>query len=56
MPKSHSLGHTGVWSYSWVSKALDFTQMVKDIRKQRKITISYLFIPNNFCLNNNTKK
>ena len=40
--------------YSWVSEALDFTQMVMDIRKQLKITI--FIIPNNFCFNNIAKK
>ena len=54
LPISHSLGHTGVWSYSWMSEALDFTQMVMDIRKQLKITI--FIIPNNFCFNNIAKK
>ena len=54
LPKSHSLGHTGVRPYSWVSEALDFTQMVMDIRKQLKKTI--FIIPDNFCFNNIAKK
>ena len=40
--------------YSWMSEALDFTQMVMDIQKQLKITI--FIIPNNFCFNNIAKK
>ena len=40
--------------YSWVSQALDFTQMVMDIRKPHKIAI--FIIPINFCFNNITKK
>ena len=40
--------------YSWVSKDLDFTQMVMDIQKQLKINI--VIIPNNFCFNNIAKK
>ena len=54
LPKSHSLGHKGVQPYSWVSEALDFIQMLMDIRKQLKINIS--IIPNNFYFNNIAKK
>ena len=35
--------------YSWMSEALDFTQMVLDIHKQLEITI--LILTNNFCFN-----
>ena len=44
----------GSMPYSWVTEALDLTQMVMDIRKQLKST--YFIIPNNFCFNNITKK
>jgi len=54
LPKSHSLGHNGVRPYSWVSEALDFTQMVMDIQKQ--FNINFFIIPNNFCFNNMAKK
>ena len=40
--------------YSWLSEALDLTQMVIDVRKALKITI--FIIPNNFCFNNIAKK
>ena len=40
--------------YFWVSEALDLTQIVMDIRKQLNLT--YLIIPNNFCLKNISKK
>ena len=40
--------------YSWVSEALDLTQMVMDIWKQLKST--YFIIPNNFSFNNFSKK
>ena len=39
MPESHSLGHTGVRPYSWVSEELDLTQIDMDIQKQLEITI-----------------
>ena len=54
MPKSHFLGHPGVMPYSWLSEALDLTQMVMDIQKQVKMTI--FIMPNNFCFNNIAKK
>ena len=44
----------GSMPYSWVSQALDLTQMVMDSRKQLKST--YFIIPNNFCFKNITKK
>ena len=40
--------------YSWVSEALDLTQMVMDIQKQLKST--YFIIPINFCFNNLSKR
>ena len=40
--------------YSWVSLALDITQMVVDSRKQLKST--YFIIPNSFCFNNFSEK
>ena len=40
--------------YSWVSEALDLSQMVMDIWKQLKSV--YFFIPNNFSFHNITKK
>ena len=54
LAKSHSLGHPGDMPYSWLSEALDLTQMVMDIRKPLKITI--FIIPSNCCINNITKK
>ncbi len=40
-------------AYSWLSEALDLTQMVMDIRKQLIETI--FIIHNNFSLNNSKK-
>ena len=40
--------------YTWVSRALDLTQMVMDIQKQLKLT--YSIIPNKFCLKKHFQK
>ena len=40
--------------YSWLSEALDLTQVVMDIQKPHKITISIMRY--NFCFNNIAKK
>ena len=40
--------------YSWLSEALDFSQMVMDI--QIPLQISIFMKPNNFCFNKIAKK
>ena len=54
MPRNEALGVSLLSAYSWLSMALDFTQMVLDVRKNLKPTQFYML--NKLCFNNFAQK